>query len=71
MRSEWGIFGLTLPHHASLEKFGECSYEVIKSTRAKSLQKELEKICPFWHFMSLDVPMKPLKGFMFQMKGSK
>ena len=35
------------------------------------MQKELEKICPFWLSMSLDVPTKPLKGFMFQMKGCK
>ena len=36
-------FYLILLHSASLAKFGECSFEVIKSTRAKSLQKELEK----------------------------
>jgi len=54
-----------------LAKFSECSYEVIKSTRAKSLQNEFAKIYPFWLFMSLDVPTEPLKGFMFQMKGCK
>ena len=35
------------------------------------MQKELEKIFPLWCFMILDVPTKPLKGFMFQMKGCK
>ena len=59
---------LILSHSASLVKFSECSCEVIKITRAKSLQKELAKICAPWLFMSLDVPTKPLKGFMFQMK---
>ena len=31
----------------------------------------MAKICPMWFFMILDVPTKPLKGFMLQMKGSK
>ena len=35
------------------------------------MQKELKKIRPFWLFMSLDVPMIPLKSFLFQMKGGK
>jgi len=35
------------------------------------LQNEFAKICPFWLFMSFDVPTEPLKGFMFQMKGGK
>ena len=62
-------FGLILSHSASLVKFGECSYEVIKTTRAKLLQKDLVESCPLWCFVSLYVPMEPLKGFMFQMKG--
>ena len=52
-------------------KFGKCSCKFIKTTRAKSMQKELEKICPLGFFMILGVPTKPLKGFMFQMKGCK
>ena len=62
---------LILPHSASLAKFGRCSYEVIKSTRTKSLQEKLGKFCPVRLRMSLDVPMEPLKCFMFQMKGCK
>ena len=54
-----------------MTKFSEFSYELIKRAREKSLQKELEKIHPFWLFTSLDVPMEPLKGVMFQMKGCK
>ena len=52
-------------------QFGECSCEVIKSTRTKLLQEELGKFCPVCPGMSLDVPTKPLKCFMFQMKRSK
>ena len=63
-------FFLILSHSASLEKFGECSCEAIKRTRAKSMQKELGKICPIWLCMSLDVPTEPLKCFMLQMNAS-
>ena len=62
---------LILPHSANLVKFGECSYEVIRSTRTKLLQEELGKFCPVCLSMSLDLPIDPLKCFMFQMKGCK
>ena len=62
---------LILSHNVTLVKFSEFSHEVIKISRAKLLQKELEKIYPVWLFMSLDLLTEPLKGFMFQMKGCK
>ena len=69
--SQFLKFYLILSHSANLTNFGECSYEVIKSTRTESLQEELGKICPVWLGMSVDVPTEPLKCFMFQIKGCK